>query len=336
MLLFSFWRQLTQPRTNSQDDLLHLFKTFGQPSEKLTWIFNGDLVDRGDHACEIVLLIFALKLKHPKFVFVNRGNHEEPHINIYSGFEEECMAKYDHRVFQMFHAAFVWLPYACLVNGKTLVLHGGLPRDETVSVNDIRNIARGPDVCSEKHNMGNEEWIRDVLWSDPHHDPEFLGYELSSRGAGVLWGKDATHRFLDKEGLAAMVRSHQCVQNGVEAAHDGRVYTVFSASNYCGTSGNLGAAVVFSHGDEKPTQVYQWDQSKLSSIAGQVITSRQSREQKRLAAVRQAAEYIVENKTALMEYYRRVDSADTGVVSFFEWAKAVSYTHLTLPTNREV
>ena len=142
MLLFSFWQQLTQPRPNSQDDLLHLFKTFGQPSKKLTWIFNGDLVDRGDHACEIVLLIFALKLKHPKFVFVNRGNHEEPHINIYSGFEEECMAKYDHRVFQMFHAAFVWLPYACIVNGKTLVLHGGLPRDETVSVNDIRNIAR--------------------------------------------------------------------------------------------------------------------------------------------------------------------------------------------------
>ena len=290
----------------------------------MTWIFNGDLVDRGDHACEIVLLIFALKLKHPKHVFVNRGNHEEPHINIYSGFEEECTAKYDHRVFQMFHAAFVWLPYACLVNGKTLVLHGGLPRDETVSIKDIRDIARGPDVCSEKQNMGNEEWIRDMLWSDPHHDPEFLGYEMSSRGAGVLWGKVATHRFLDKEGLSAMVRSHQCVQNGVEAVHDGRVYTVFSASNYCGTSGNLGAAVVFSHGDEKPTQVYQWDQRKLSSIAGQIITTRQSREQKRIAAVRQAAEYIVENKTALMEYYRRVDSAETGVVSFFEWAKGLA------------
>ena len=88
----------------------------------MMWIFNGDLVDRGDHACEIVLLIFALKLKHPKHVFVNRGNHEEPHINIYSGFEEECVSKYDHRVFQTFHQAFVWLPYACLVNEKTLVL----------------------------------------------------------------------------------------------------------------------------------------------------------------------------------------------------------------------
>ena len=239
---------------------MHIFRTHGFPAADRPFLFNGDFVDRGTQSVEVLLTLYAWQQLLPGSVLLNRGNHEEPHINIYSGFEEECTAKYDHRVFQMFHAAFVWLPYACLVNGKTLVLHGGLPRDETVSIKDIRDIARGPDVCSEKQNMGNEEWIRDMLWSDPHHDPEFLGYEMSSRGAGVLWGKDATHRFLDKEGLSAMVRSHQCVQNGVEAVHDGRVYTVFSASNYCGTSGNLGAAVVFSHGDEKPTQVYQWDQ----------------------------------------------------------------------------
>ena len=74
-LVSALQHSTTQPSTDprarplSQDDLLHLFKTFGQPSEKMTWIFNGDLVDRGDHACEIVLLIFALKLKHPRHVF---------------------------------------------------------------------------------------------------------------------------------------------------------------------------------------------------------------------------------------------------------------------------
>jgi hypothetical protein len=48
----------------------------GLPSEKNIYIFNGDLVDRGDHACEIVLLVFALKLADPRSVYVNRGNHE--------------------------------------------------------------------------------------------------------------------------------------------------------------------------------------------------------------------------------------------------------------------
>ena len=70
-------------------------------------MFNGDLVDRGDHGCELVLLVFALKLQDPASVHVNRGNHEEPHINIYSGFEEECISKYDHRAFQMFHLSLI-------------------------------------------------------------------------------------------------------------------------------------------------------------------------------------------------------------------------------------
>ena len=171
------------------------------PSSDNIFIFNGDLVDRGDHSCEIVLLIFALKLRCPDAVFVNRGNHEEPHINIYGGFEEECVAKYDHGVFQAYHAAFLWLPYACVVNGRALVLHAGLPADETVGVSHVRSLARGPDVCSEEANWGKEGWIRDMLWSDPHPDPEFRGMEQSARGAGVLWGEDATIAFLERENL---------------------------------------------------------------------------------------------------------------------------------------
>ena len=121
------------------------------PSSDNIFIFNGDLVDRGDHSCEIVLLIFANSA--PSSDLVDRGvptpslstfggNHEEPHINIYGGFEEECVAKYDHGVFQAYHAAFLWLPYACVVNGRALVLHAGLPADETVGVSDAQSRPR--------------------------------------------------------------------------------------------------------------------------------------------------------------------------------------------------
>ena len=58
----------------------------------------------------IALLLCALKLAMPDCVFINRGNHEEAFINIYSGFEEECLAKYDHKVFQLFQKCFDWLP----------------------------------------------------------------------------------------------------------------------------------------------------------------------------------------------------------------------------------
>ena len=288
-------------------------------------MFNGDLVDRGDHGCELVLLVFALKLQDPASVHVNRGNHEEPHINIYSGFEEECISKYDHRVFQMFHHAFVWLPYAAVVNDATLVLHAGLPAEwRDVGVADLRGVARGPDVCSEEKNWGKESWIRDILWSDPHPDPAFRGFEESARGAGVLWGEDVTRAFLEKEGLRAIVRSHQCVPAGVAVTHAGLVYTVFSASNYCGTSGNLGAVLVFGHGDERPTETYQWDPAKDPKMSSPVVSNRRSKEIRRRAAVQQASEYVVEHRAALLEYFKRVDVGGRGVVSFHEWARGLA------------
>ena len=106
-------------------DLLFVLKERGMPSDKVKYVFNGDLVDRGNHGCEIALLLCALKLASPRCVFINRGNHEEAFINIYSGFEEECLQKYDHKVFQMFQSCFDWLPYACVVNESVFVIHGG-------------------------------------------------------------------------------------------------------------------------------------------------------------------------------------------------------------------
>ena len=35
----------------------------------------------------------ALKLKHPKQIFLLRGNHEDRNVNKYLGFGEECMKR---------------------------------------------------------------------------------------------------------------------------------------------------------------------------------------------------------------------------------------------------
>eukprot|EP00435_Cladocopium_sp_Y103_P075603 s22_g60.t1 len=108
-------------------DFMNVLSLSGKPSPSTPFIFNGDFVDRGSWSIEVIMTIFALKLKDPGAVFLNRGNHEMLETNILYGFCGECGAKYDMELFNLFSEAFRNLPLVHLVDNKVLVLHGGLP-----------------------------------------------------------------------------------------------------------------------------------------------------------------------------------------------------------------
>jgi len=57
----------------------------------------------------------------------------------------------------------------------------------------------------------------------------------------VEFGQDVTFDFLRTNQLALVVRSHECVNEGYELIHNGRLMTLFSASRYCGMQTNKGA-----------------------------------------------------------------------------------------------
>jgi len=46
---------------------------------------------------------------------------------------------------------------------------------------------------------------------------------------------DIVKAFLERNGLEMILRAHECVIDGFERFADGRLITVFSATNYCGT-----------------------------------------------------------------------------------------------------
>jgi hypothetical protein len=77
-------------------DLLCLFREFGFPShrggdvEVVSYVFNGDFVDRGEHQLEVVALLFALKVSFPTRVWLLRGNHEFRWMN------EESMGEHGY------------------------------------------------------------------------------------------------------------------------------------------------------------------------------------------------------------------------------------------------
>jgi serine/threonine-protein phosphatase 5 len=77
-----------------------------------------------------------------------------------------------------------------------------------------------------------------LLWTDPQDPP---GRGPSKRGVGLAFGPDVTQRWCILNGITSILRSHEVRQAGFEIQHDGLCCTVFSAPNYCDSTGNKGA-----------------------------------------------------------------------------------------------
>ncbi|XP_066437589.1 serine/threonine-protein phosphatase 5 [Eleutherodactylus coqui] len=229
-------------------DLMNIFHLNGLPSESNTYIFNGDFVDRGSFSVEVIVTLCGFKLLYPVQFHLLRGNHETDTMNQMYGFEGEVKAKYSTQMFQLFSEVFQWLPLAMCVNQRVLIMHGGLFSEDSVTLDQIRNIERNrqpPDsgpMC-------------DLLWSDPQPQD---GRSVSKRGVSCQFGPDVTRRFLEENGLDYIIRSHEVKAEGYEVTHNGLCVTVFSAPNYCDQMGNKGAYIHLNGSDLKP-RFHQFD-----------------------------------------------------------------------------
>ena len=198
-------------------DLLEIFRLNGFPSDKHAYLFNGDFVDRGSWSTEVVLLLYAYKWLRPKNFWLNRGNHETDDMNRVYGFEGECKAKYNEKVFKLFSEAFSALPLATLIGKKFLTLHGGLFSDDKTTLDDIRKLNR-----HGQRQPGQAGLMMEMLWTDPQPQP---GRGPSKRGVGLQFGPDVTKRFCDNNGLEAVIRSHEVRMEGYEVEHGGKCIT---------------------------------------------------------------------------------------------------------------
>lgn len=225
-------------------DLLTIFTENGYPSPHGSqYIFNGDLVDRGEYGIEVTAIIFAYKVLHPTSVHVNRGNHENPDMNVHYGFADEVFRKYNNQyLLQLYQQIFLNLPIATLVDDSILVLHGGLFRWDNVTLAMLETIPRT--VCRIESPDPEDALLADILWNDPQHMP---GRRPGMRGGqSIFFGPDITLAFLRLNNLDLIVRSHQVPSSnaGFEIIHDDKLVTLFSASNYCNVQGNQGAVMI--------------------------------------------------------------------------------------------
>lgn len=203
------------------EDLLRVFEMGKYPPES-RYLFLGDYVDRGRNSIETICLLFALKIKYPKNMFLLRGNHEDASLNRVYGFYDECKRKYNVKLWKTFVDVFNWMPVAALIDNKILCMHGGLS-PELHHVSQIDYIER---PCK----IPDDGLMCDLLWSDPEKNS--IGWGPNERGISYVFGEDVVKTFLEKNHLDLICRAHQVVEDGYEFFANRGLITIFSAPNY--------------------------------------------------------------------------------------------------------
>ena len=242
-------------------DLMRYFESYGNPSDNIQngdinvmqYIFLGDFCDRGNLSLEVILLLFALKIKYPNFIYLIRGHHEDIIINEFYGLGDECKEKLkediqaEDSVFKRINRAFNYLPFGVLVDNNILCIHGGLG-SSIKSLEDISNIPRPTQIYQDPENL-TQLHILDLLYSEFDEDEGDL-YNINSlrdknkKGFIVNYGKKILDEFCEKNNINLIIATHKFIKDGFCTYCDDKLLNIFSCTNYMDTGNNVGAMVI--------------------------------------------------------------------------------------------
>ena len=202
----------------SINDLNAIITKYGPPGPRSRYLFNGDFVDRGEHSCEVLLVLCAFKALYPEYVHLNRGNHEDVLINQAYGFAQELERKYPGAgMLYWFGELFKALPLCCIVGEGTtnavFVVHGGMPQHPETGIPEIQQIQRHKynTVSMGASGQPGLQCMMELMWSDPTEDGRD-GIHPSGRGSfGCEFGPDVLASFLGRIQCTSMVRSHEAI-----------------------------------------------------------------------------------------------------------------------------
>ncbi|HKA86788.1 MAG TPA: metallophosphoesterase [Haliangiales bacterium] len=192
----------------------HQRDPLAHPDVKL--VFLGDYIDRGRFSFDGVLrTALQLFVAMPDYVCILRGNHE--HFQRGAAgvasvvWPAEAIATLaPHAPAEMLEAyrvLFEGMPSA-LVCDRTLYVHGGIPRDDTLA-------ERWRDLSSL-----NDPDIRfQMMWSDPAA-AEHVPVELQRQNPRFSFGRQQFRAFMERVGCQTLVRGHEKVDGGFQATYD--------------------------------------------------------------------------------------------------------------------
>ena len=261
------------------------------------------------------------------------------------GFATEVGAKYDADVFALFQSLFNLLPLATRINSEVLVLHGGLCRSGSATLDQLRAVERRRPVPVSTADPRDLLFF-DTMWADPQEAPG-ISRSLARGSVCVTFGPDITRRFCEINRLRMIIRSHEVPRSmsGVAVQHDGRLITVFSASNYCGRIGNTGGTMLLTpslnyqlmeHWSPSLDELVRIEAEEEAASAnggeppepqGPVQLRRQFSADAELMmqadVLDKLKDLICAHTSELRLHFEQLDHAGTGAVSIGQWADAL-------------
>lgn len=97
-------------------DFLDIVDKLGWPGGEQYYISNGYFVDKGSWTCEVVFILFAMKLSWPEHVILLRSNHEYQSLMKRYGYKGEVHAKYGADLWDPFWKSVSWCPIIAVVS----------------------------------------------------------------------------------------------------------------------------------------------------------------------------------------------------------------------------
>ena len=246
-------------------DLMRYFESYGNPSDNIQngdinvmqYIFLGDFCDRGNQSFEVILLLFALKIKYPNFIYLIRGHHEDININEFYGLGEECKQKLkediknEDSIFNKINQVFNYLPFGVLVDNNILCIHGGIGSSINL-LDDISNISRPTQVFQKPENIQQLN-VLDLLYSeyDDEEEPDETNLyrvntlrDKKNKGFIVKYGKKRLEEFIERNNINLIIASHKFVKEGFCTYCDDKLLNIFSCTNYMDKGNNIGAMII--------------------------------------------------------------------------------------------
>ncbi|WP_319507349.1 metallophosphoesterase [uncultured Methanolobus sp.] len=195
------------------------------------YIFLGDYFDRGDHSIELLCYLFKLKINQPDDFILLRGNHETAGTNAFYGLYDDLDK--DDELFSLVNRTFEKMPIAAVLNGNVFCVHGGISEPVTLDL------------------IEKEDYYP-YLWNDPQEENGLK--ESLHRSCAQVFGPDICEEFLKLNRLDMMIRAHSELEDGYKWWFDGKLLSLFSTPEYCG-SDNEGAFAFIEHDECKMPDV---------------------------------------------------------------------------------